>query len=186
MSVDGPESGWREQYSAVTVGLEVDADIVTSSGVVKMFDTSGGAGDGELQVLLDICCSCSIRISSLDDADIDLLGNASLSGEVSDERCGKSRDAVAIEEVKVLVVVHVVEDNAVGVSVKRATTVIGTSLGRRRGRLSGLDIVGAALRDVSRHKDKLVDSTHVEVEAVGFVDVVIDNLDVQATLGGRR
>ena len=43
--LDGLLCRWRKEDGSVTIGLEVDADIVALRGMMEVFDTSGSASD---------------------------------------------------------------------------------------------------------------------------------------------
>lgn len=75
----------REGDGAVTVGLEVDTDIESQSGVVEMLHTSVGANDGELEHLLDVVGAGTVGIGSLNDTNLQLLRNTSIAGEIANE-----------------------------------------------------------------------------------------------------
>jgi hypothetical protein len=101
----------------VAVGLEVHADIETKSGVVKVLHTGVGADDGELQHLLDVVGTRAVGVGSLDDTNLELLGNASATSEVANERRSESGDAVTVKEAENIALVNKVVDQAIGVTV---------------------------------------------------------------------
>lgn len=117
-----------------------------------------------------------------------------MAAQVTDEGGRKSGDAVAIQEAKGVVLVDKVVDNAVRIAVQRTAPIERSGLGLGRSTLACLDIVGAALHGVvsGQHLRALVVSwqrlvtTYVEVEVVGLVHVIVDNLDVEAALGFAR
>lgn len=94
----------------MSVRLEVNTDIVSHSSVVEVL-YSGLCADGwKLQHFFDIVSASSVGIRSLDDADFELLRDSCISRQVTDERCGKRRDAVAVKEPEYVVLVEEIVD----------------------------------------------------------------------------
>lgn len=107
-----------EDNSAVTVGLEVDTNVELAGSMVQMLDTSGSADDWELKVLLDVAGAGTVGISSLDDANAEIILEASRANEVANERGIEGRDAVAIEHEEASVRVNPIVDQSVCVTVE--------------------------------------------------------------------
>lgn len=129
----------------MAVGLKVDTNIEAQGSVVKMLDTGGSALDGELEVPLDKVGRGAVGVGGLDDTNLDLVGETGPASKISNKRSGQGGDAVTVEKVEDLVLANVVEDDAISITVKRAAAGARSSLGRGRGRLGSLDVVGATL-----------------------------------------
>jgi len=95
---DGADGGAREDDGAVAVGLEVDANVESSGGVVEVLDARRGADDGQREDLVDVVCACAVGVGGLHDADLEGGGEASGLGEVAEEGGCEGGDAVAVEE----------------------------------------------------------------------------------------
>ena len=130
----------------MTVGLEIDTNVELLSGMMQVFDTSRGAVDLELQVLLDVVGSRAVGIGSLHHTNLDRVSQARLADKITEERGDKRGDPVAIKKAEHVVLVLEVVDNAVGISVEGAATVVRSDLGGWRSTLICLDVVGAALQ----------------------------------------
>lgn len=148
-ALDGLQSVFGEGNGSVSIGFEVDTDIKAQSGVMEMLDASVGANGGEFENLLNVVRASSVSISSLDDANLELLGNSGIAGQVTDERSSKRGNAITVKEAERVALVSVIVDETVGIAIQRCAAVENSRLGRGRGALLGLDIVGSALPKVS-------------------------------------
>jgi hypothetical protein len=135
----------RESDGTVTVGLEVDTDVESQSGVVEVLHTSVGANDGELEHLLDVVGTGTVGIGGLNDTNLQLLCNTSIAGKIANERGRESGDAITIQKAEDIALVNEVIDQAVRIAVQGGASIEGNGLGGGRGTLLGLDIVGTAL-----------------------------------------
>lgn len=133
----------------MTVCLEVDTDIETSSSVVQVLDTSGGADHVQTQVLLHVSGGGSVGVCRLDNTNVELLDQTGLASEVGDEGGGKCSYAVTVQQAEDVLLVLEVEDDTVGITVERTTAVQRACLGRRGCTLAGLDEVCSTLESVS-------------------------------------
>jgi hypothetical protein len=77
--MDDTDSFLREEDCAMSVSFEVNPDIeVSRCSVVKMFDASSGAYDGQLEDLVDVFSGGTVGIGGLDEANLELLVEAGL------------------------------------------------------------------------------------------------------------
>ena len=66
-----------EHDGTVAVCLEVDTNVELARSVVKVLDTSGSENHRELEVLLNVCGAGSVCVRGLDDADAEVVLQAS-------------------------------------------------------------------------------------------------------------
>lgn len=108
--LDDLECILREGDGAVSVSLEVDADIEAQGGVMKVLHTGVGADDGKFKHLFDVVGARAVGVGGLDDTDLELLGNASAASKVANERRSESGDAVTVEEAENVALIDEVVD----------------------------------------------------------------------------
>jgi hypothetical protein len=136
-----------EDYSSMAVGLEVNTDIELARSMVKVFDASGCANDGELKVLLDVGSASTVGIGCLNDTYPEVVLKSSRANEVTDERGIQGGDTVAVEHEETSVGVNPVVNQTVSITVKRAASHARDGLGAGRSSLFGLDKIGTALQE---------------------------------------
>jgi hypothetical protein len=108
-----------------------------------------------------------------------------LTSEFGNERGGKSSNTITVQESEDVLFVLEVEDDTVSITVQRTTAISRTSLGRRRSTLVSFDKVGTTLSWLELQNGIKVKATHLVVQAFGLVDVIVDNLDINTTIGRR-
>lgn len=144
MSGDGVKGVRGKEDGAMTVGFEVDANVVALSGVMKVLDAGRSAGDGNLEDFVDVSRRRPVRVRCLHDAHPHL--DARLFDELDDVHRRQRGDLVAIKQAEVVIRSSVVVDDPIGVSIQAAVSF--ALLQRDAGwcSLARLDVVGAALR----------------------------------------
>jgi hypothetical protein len=85
--LEDAQSVLREDDGAVTIGLELHADIELAGGVVKVLNTGGGAYDWELEVFLDVGGASTVGVGRLHDTDAKIVLETSRTDQVADEGC---------------------------------------------------------------------------------------------------
>lgn len=80
----------------MAIGFEIDANVEFGGSVMQPFDACGSADDGKFEGFGDVAGACTIGICRLYDADLQLVGKARLTGEVTNEGCGESSNSIAI------------------------------------------------------------------------------------------
>lgn len=145
----------------MTVGLEVDTDVVLLGGMVKMLYTCSCAGDGDAALnvsslmpsthLLNELCRATIGVSGLNNTKLDLVMKIGAQDEVAEEKCRKNGNFVAVEKAEGLAVTKIVVNNTVGIAVKAGSASVGcrqdaSLCNRGREGLLGLYKVRTALR----------------------------------------
>lgn len=135
----------REDDGAMTVGLEVNANVKLLGRMMQILDSGGCAVNLESQVLFDVLRRSAVCVSGLNDANLDRIRQPSQADLVSEEGGNQCRDAVAIQKTEDITRVFEVVDNAVSVAIKGAATIARARFGRWRAPLIRLDIVGTAL-----------------------------------------
>lgn len=143
--LNGLQGGLRESDGTVTVGFKVDANIEAQGRMVQMLNTGIGANGRQLQDLLDVVRARTIRISSLDDADLELLRNSSAARKIADEGGRKSGNAVTIKQPESVALVDEVVHDTIGITIQRGTAVKSSCLGGWWGPLFRFDIIGTTL-----------------------------------------
>lgn len=133
-----------EEDGAVAVGFKVDADVEFGRGVVEVLDARVGADDGQLEVVRDVVGAGAVGVRGLYHADLEFRETGAL-GEVADEECGQSGDAVAVEEAEAVFRIDEVVDYSVSITVERCTACEWAGLRRGRSALAGFDKICAAL-----------------------------------------
>jgi hypothetical protein len=108
-----------------------------------------------------------------------------LASEFGNERGGKSSDTVTVQKSEDVLLVLEVKDDTVSITVQRTTAISRTSLGRRRCALVSLDKIGTTLSWLELRNRIRFKATHLVVQALGLVNVIVDNLDIQTTIGRR-
>ena len=135
----------REDHCPMAICFEVNAYVKLRGGVMEVFDTSGSADNRKLKMGGDVVCACAIGICRLDDAHLELFRETSAASEVSDEKSGKSGNAITVEEVKNGVGVDEVVHDAVCIAVQRGAAAERGGLRGGWCALTGFDVVGPAL-----------------------------------------
>jgi hypothetical protein len=160
---DGRERLGREEDGAVTVSLEVDADVVGLGGMVQVLDAGWDARYG---YFLNTCVSIvddtsmitstdrrevlgggTVSVRCLDDSDLDLVAQSSSFNELADERSHKSTDLISIQHPERPFVVQVKVHQTIGVTIQTASPLAWLHMfneGRRK-LLLRLDKVGTTV-----------------------------------------
>ncbi len=74
-----------EEDRAVSVGFEVDTDVVASGGMMQVLDAGGRTFDWELEDVGDVFGSGPVGVGGLDYADFEFAVDASDAGHVGEE-----------------------------------------------------------------------------------------------------
>jgi hypothetical protein len=143
--LDSLHSILREGHGAVAVSFKVDTDVKAESGVVKVLHTGVGADDGKLEHLFNVVRAGTVGVGGLDDANLELLGNASVASKVANERGGESGNTVTVQKAENVALVDKVVNQTVSITVQRSAAIKDASLGRGGSALLGLNVVGTTL-----------------------------------------
>lgn len=86
-----------EKNCAVAIGFEIDPNVKSFGGMMKMFDTSGGAINWQFHHLLNVLGRGTIRIGSLDNTNFELVANAGYSRLIRDEVSCQGCDSISVK-----------------------------------------------------------------------------------------
>lgn len=90
---------------------------------MEMLDSCLCANGREFQNFLNVVCTGSIGISSLNDTNLEFLRNAGVAGKISNEGSGKSSNTVAVEQAENVVLVDEVVYQPIRVAIQGCTAV---------------------------------------------------------------